>query len=110
MRKSEARENGWPSRRASPTLPCNRSLRIKTWRDDLQSVQMTPAPENLVDIRGLDFAYGEQLVLKHINLPIQRGSTLGVIGPNGGGKTTLLRLLLARHTPTRGTIAIDGLS
>jgi zinc transport system ATP-binding protein len=65
---------------------------------------------NLVDILSLDFAYGQQLVLKHIDLPVESGTTLGVIGPNGGGKTTLLRLLLNLHQPTRGGIKIDGLS
>lgn len=63
----------------------------------------------LVDITNLDFAYGDQLVLKHVTLPVEQGSVLGVIGPNGGGKTTLLRLLLAQHRPTRGRILIDGL-
>ena len=65
---------------------------------------------NAVEIRQLDFAYGEQLVLKHVNLPVERGSTLGIVGPNGGGKTTLLRLLLGLHRPTRGTIFVDGLA
>lgn len=64
----------------------------------------------LIDIANLDFAYGPQLVLKHINLQVEAGSTLGLIGPNGGGKTTLIRLMLALHKPTRGSIAIDGLS
>ncbi len=64
----------------------------------------------IVDIANLDFAYGQQLVLKHITLPVERGSTLGVVGPNGGGKTTLIRLLLGSHQPTRGTITIDGLT
>jgi len=64
----------------------------------------------IITISRLDFAYGEQLVLKHVDLQVERGSTLGLIGPNGGGKTTLLRLLLGLHRPTRGSITIDGLS
>src|SRR5687768_15391472 len=65
---------------------------------------------DIIDISNVDFAYGEQLVLKHIDLRVERGTTLGVIGPNGGGKTTLIRLLLGLHEPTRGSITIDGLA
>src|SRR5205814_6455763 len=64
---------------------------------------------SLVEIQHLDFAYRDQLVLKHINLPIDAGSTLGLIGPNGGGKTTLVKLLLGLLKPTRGMLRIDGL-
>ena len=64
----------------------------------------------LIEISHLDFAYRDRLVLKHVDLNVEPGSTLGLIGPNGGGKTTLLRLLLALHEPTRGNILIDGLS
>jgi zinc transport system ATP-binding protein len=63
----------------------------------------------LVRIDNLDFAYGQQLALKQITLAVDRGSLLGVIGPNGGGKTTLLRLLLGLLQPTRGSIRIAGL-
>jgi len=64
----------------------------------------------IISIEHLDFAYGDQLVLKQITLPIEEGSTLGIIGPNGGGKSTLLKLLLNVHRPTRGMIRIEGLS
>jgi zinc transport system ATP-binding protein len=64
----------------------------------------------LVQIENLDFAYGESLVLKQVTLAVARGTTVGVIGPNGGGKTTLLQLLLGLLEPTRGTIRIDGLA
>lgn len=64
----------------------------------------------LIQIQNLDFAYGDRLVLKHVSLDVQAGSTLGLIGPNGGGKTTLLKLLLGLHRPTRGTILIDGMT
>src|SRR3954470_20185966 len=64
---------------------------------------------DIIDISHLDFAYGQQLVLKHINLRIEAGSTLGLIGPNGGGKTTLMRLMLGLHRPTRGHVTVAGM-
>jgi zinc transport system ATP-binding protein len=63
----------------------------------------------IVDIRDLDFAYRDVLVLKRVSLAVERGTTVGLIGQNGGGKTTLIRLLLGLLEPTRGTIRIDGL-
>jgi zinc transport system ATP-binding protein len=60
----------------------------------------------MIDMRDVDFAYGQRLVLKHVSLPVEAGTMLGVIGPNGGGKTTLIKLLLGLLRPTRGTITI----
>jgi zinc transport system ATP-binding protein len=64
---------------------------------------------DLVEISDLEFAFGRQMVLRQINLTIESGSTLGLIGPNGGGKTTLIRLLLGQHLPSRGRITIAGM-
>ena len=64
----------------------------------------------VLDIANLDFAYGEQLVLKHLNLTMEAGSTLGIIGPNGGGKTTLIKLLMGILNPTRGSLQVAGMT
>jgi zinc transport system ATP-binding protein len=66
-------------------------------------------PDPIIDISNLDFAYGQRLVLKHVNLSVTPGTMLGVIGPNGGGKSTLLKLLLGLLPPTRGSIRIAGM-
>jgi zinc transport system ATP-binding protein len=66
--------------------------------------------DDIIDISQLDFAYRDSLVLKEVSLRVQAGTTLGLIGPNGGGKTTLIRLLLGLLEPTRGTMRIAGLA
>lgn len=63
----------------------------------------------IVEISELDFAFEQQSVLQGINLLVERGTTLGLIGPNGGGKTTLIRILLGLLQPTAGTVKIAGL-
>ena len=64
----------------------------------------------IIDISELYFAYRETLVLKQVILRVKPGTTLGLIGPNGGGKTTLIRLLLGLIEPTRGGIGVDAMS
>jgi zinc transport system ATP-binding protein len=64
---------------------------------------------NIVEIRGLSFSYRNQPVLEDIDLGVEEGTTLGLIGPNGGGKTTLVRLMLGALQPSRGVIRVAGL-
>jgi zinc transport system ATP-binding protein len=56
------------------------------------------------------FGYGETPVLKNATFSIGEGEFIGVIGPNGGGKTTLLRLIMGFLEPSSGTIEIFGKS
>ena len=62
----------------------------------------------IVDIRNLDFAYGREAVLEDVNLTVRQKDFMAIIGPNGGGKTTLLKLVLGLLTPVRGTVHVDG--
>lgn len=69
-----------------------------------------------LSIRGLSFAYGgsddespeSNWVLRDVDLDVPAGSTLGVIGPVGAGKTTLMNLLVRLYDPPPGTVMLDG--
>jgi zinc transport system ATP-binding protein len=67
-------------------------------------------PDPIIQISNVDFAYGQRLVLKHVSMSVTPGTTVGIIGPNGGGKTTLIKLLLGLLKPTRGQISVAGFS
>ena len=62
----------------------------------------------IIEIKDLDFAYNGETVLKDVNLTIRQKDFVAIIGPNGGGKTTLLKLLLGLLSPVRGTVHVDG--
>lgn len=67
---------------------------------------MTTAP--VIHVDHVDFAYHNTSILRDVCIDIKQGEKVGVIGPNGGGKTTLLKLLLGFLTPTTGAIRILG--
>jgi zinc transport system ATP-binding protein len=62
----------------------------------------------IIEVENLSFAYGEQHVLDDVSFSVQAGEFLGVIGPNGGGKTTLLRILLGLVKGYRGRVSVFG--
>lgn len=61
-----------------------------------------------IEIRDVSFRYDGPLVLDKVNLTVDRGEFLGIVGPNGGGKTTLLKLVLGLLEPTQGEISVFG--
>jgi zinc transport system ATP-binding protein len=64
----------------------------------------------IIEIKDLDFAYNGETILKDVNLTVRPKDFVAIIGPNGGGKTTLLKLVLGLLTPAKGTVRVDGRS
>ena len=69
---------------------------------------MNAAPENLVEITGVEFSYGPRKLLKGLNLKIPRGKLVAILGASGSGKSTLLRLIGGQAKPDRGTVKVSG--
>lgn len=65
--------------------------------------------EGLV-LENVNFSYGETQVLKNVNLNIPKGKTVALVGPSGGGKSTIMDLIPRFHDPKSGTIKIDGIN
>jgi zinc transport system ATP-binding protein len=65
---------------------------------------------SIVDVKDVTFAYNGETVLKDVNLTIRQQDFTAMIGPNGGGKTTLLKLILGLLNPDKGTVLVMGQS
>ena len=63
---------------------------------------------NLIEFKNVSKSYGTFQALKNINLQIEPGKIYGLLGPNGSGKTTIIKLINDLLTPTEGSILIKG--
>ncbi len=61
-----------------------------------------------VEVENLFFSYGEEPILEGVSFSVTEGEYIAIFGPNGGGKTTLLKLLLGFLEPKRGKISLFG--
>lgn len=64
--------------------------------------------DQIIDCKDLCFGYEDNLVLKNVSFSVKEGEFIGIIGPNGGGKTTLLKLLMGFIKPTSGFLTLFG--
>jgi len=63
---------------------------------------------NVIEIKDLSFAYEKQIILENISLSVEAKDFLAIIGPNGGGKSTLLKLILGINSYKHGSITVLG--
>ncbi|WP_418140908.1 ABC transporter ATP-binding protein/permease [Marinobacter sp. MA] len=83
---------------------------------DLKEEPRYPALENPfrdrhtvgLTLRNIHFAYGEEEVLRGINLELAPGEKVALVGASGGGKSTLIQVILGMYTPQQGEVLIDG--
>lgn len=68
--------------------------------------QAAPSGKRVVEIKGLVHAFGERLIVAGLTTTIIKGDKVGIIGPNGVGKTTLLRLMLGELAPQQGSVRL----
>lgn len=64
--------------------------------------------QNLIELKDVSFSYGEDIVIENVSLSVHKGDYLGIIGPNGGGKSTLLKLMIGLLQPTTGKVLLYG--
>ncbi|GHV10022.1 ABC transporter ATP-binding protein [Campylobacterota bacterium] len=62
----------------------------------------------VIDFQNAAFSYGQELLLENVCVTVPRGDFAAVVGPNGGGKTTLLKLALGLLKPDKGTVHLLG--
>ena len=64
--------------------------------------------EPLIELKGISKAFGNNIILDNVDLTIARGEALGIIGPSGTGKSTILRIIAGLLAPDAGEIYIKG--
>jgi ATP-binding cassette subfamily B protein len=76
---------------------------------DRPDARPLPVAPRELEFRKVHFAYpGRDPVLHGVSFQLRRGQVLGVVGPTGAGKSTVLKLLLRYYEPTKGSVLVDG--
>jgi ABC-2 type transport system ATP-binding protein len=62
----------------------------------------------MIEVRGLSKLYGEKVGVMNVDFTVQRGEVVGLLGPNGSGKTTIMKIVTGCMPPSAGTVLVDG--
>jgi len=86
-------------------------LDIKSNLLEPASPKLLPSPQKRLELRNVSFSYdGMHKVLQNVNLTVNAGEHLAIVGPNGGGKSTIINLVCRFYDPQEGEVLIDGVS
>ncbi|MDP3899628.1 MAG: metal ABC transporter ATP-binding protein [bacterium] len=67
-----------------------------------------PIKQPIIEVKNLNFAYNGNVILEQVSFRVEPGDYVGIVGPNGGGKTTLLKILAGLLQPQSGSVIING--
>ena len=84
----------------------HRRRRGRTGTAKLQLEEAGRSGKLVAEVEGLNFSYGEKTIIRDFSTTVLRGDRVGIIGPNGVGKTTLLKLLLGQLAPQEGRVKL----
>lgn len=102
--------NGMLMRMQSSLAGAKRVTEFLETKVEPNAVDAEEATEReMIVLEDIDFAYNEDSqILRGVNLSVKKGQIAAIAGPSGGGKSTLLKLLLGYYSPTAGRLTIDG--
>jgi ABC-type branched-subunit amino acid transport system ATPase component/predicted MFS family arabinose efflux permease len=97
--------------RSSTHIRDDLSMVVEELHEEMEEHQrQQAAPETIpaLQVRNIDFAYGNVQVLFDVSFDVRRGEVLALLGTNGAGKSTILRVIAGLGTPSRGVVRLGG--
>ncbi len=102
---------GWLVLRSAKSIKNDLSLvveELREERDEHRRQQADPDTIPVLQASGIDFVYGHVQVLFDVGFEVRRGEVLALLGTNGAGKSTILRVIAGLGTPSRGVVRLNG--
>ncbi len=78
--------------------------------DDMPNAKLLPSFHHAIEFKNVTFSYDDVVILQDINLTIEKGKTVALVGSSGAGKSTLADLVPRFHDVTKGELLIDGIN